>query len=167
VTYEGKKTFKGSSLRSRADERFGRRFLGAAVDLLLSEKREELAALYADLQAKIENRELGIEEIARRERVTEKTFSSEARKRSATAMVGLSVGDYAILYQREDKSLALAADYAQDEDVAYYQMKLYKFAQRLEAAVGDDFEKLFPKPLTGAKRKAKEAEKHQMNLFDL
>ncbi len=167
VTYEGKKTFKGSSLRSRADERFGRRFLGTAVDLLLAEKREELAALYADLQAKIEGRELGIEEIARRERVTEKTFSSEARRRSATAMAGLSVGDYAILYQREDKSLALAADYASDEDVAYYQMKLYKFAQRREAAVGDDFETLFPKPLTGAKRKAKEAEKHQMNLFEL
>ena len=97
VTYEGKKTFKGSSLRSRADERFGRRFLGQAVDLLLAENRTELAALYADLQAKIESRELGIEDIARRERVTEKTFSSEARKRSATAMVGLSVGDYAIL----------------------------------------------------------------------
>jgi DNA polymerase I len=167
VTYEGKKTFKGSSLRSRADERFGRRFLGQAVDLLLAEKRKDLADLYADLQTKIENRELGIEELARRERVTEKTFSSDAKKRSASVMAGLSVGDYAILYQREDKALVLAADYAQDEDVEYYQTKLYKFAQRLQAAIGDDFDTLFPKPLTGAKRKAKEAEKHQMNLFDL
>ena len=167
VTYEGKKTFKGSSLRSRADEKFGRRFLGQGVDLLLADNRTDLAALYADMQAKIEKRELGIEEIARRERVTEKTFSSEARKRSATAMVGLTVGDYAILYQRDDKALVLASDYAGDEDIEYYQTKLYKFAQRLEAAVGDDFETIFPKPLIGAKRKAKEAEKHQMNLFDL
>jgi DNA polymerase elongation subunit (family B) len=168
VSYEGKKTFKGSSLRSRADERFGRVFLTKAVDLLLAEKLDDLSALYHDLLEKIENRELGIEQIARRERVTEKTFSSSAKKRNAEAMAGLSVGEYAILYQKEDKSLALAEEYAEDEDIEYYQTKLYKFAQRLQAAIGDDtFDRLFPKPLTGAKRKAKEAEKYQMNLFEL
>ena len=167
VSYDGKKTFKGSSLRSRADERFGRRFLNEAVDLLLADKKDELAKLYADLLAQIQNRELGIEEIARRERVTDKTFTSGAKRRSAEAMAGLAVGDYAQLYQREDKSLAPAADYADDEDIEYYQTKLHKFAQRLESAIGPDFEKLFPKPLTGAKRKAKEDAKHQMALFDL
>ncbi len=168
VSYEGKKTFKGSSLRSRADERFGRRFLAEAVDLLLADDKNALAALYADMFTKIENRELGIEQIARRERVTENTFKSEAKKRNAAAMAGLTVGDYAILYQREDKSLALAEGYDQDEDVEYYQTKLYKFAQRLQAAVGDeDFERLFPKPLTGAKRKKALADQHQMALFDL
>lgn len=167
VTYDGKKTFKGSSLRSRADERFGRRFLAQAVDLLLQGDLAGLSALYNDLLQKIEDRALGIGEIARRERVTEKTFSSDAKKRNAAAMQGLQVGDYAVLYQREDKSLALAADYANDEDVEYYQTKLYKFAQRLQAAIGDDFDRLFPKPLTGAKRKAKEAEKHQMSLFEM
>ena len=167
VSYEGKKTFKGSSLRSRADEKFGRKFLNEAVDLLLANEPEKLAALYHDLLAKIEAQTMGIEEIARRERVTEKTFNSDAKKRAATAMAGMTVGDYAILYQRKDKSLALAADYQNDDDIEYYQTKLYKFAQRLQAAIGDDFDKLFPKPLTGAKRKAKEAEKHQMALFDL
>ena len=167
VTYEGKKIFKGSSLRSRADERFGRTFLNEAVDLLLSKQTEALSAMYRDLLARIESRELGIEQLARRERVTEKTFHSEAKKRAAAVMAGMSVGEYAILYQRDDKSLALAADYAGDEDVEYYQTKLHKFAERLRAAVGDDFDALFPKPLTGAKRKAKEAEKHQMALFDL
>ena len=166
VSYEGKKTFKGSSLRSRADERFGRRFLTQAVDLLLAEKRDELAQLYVETLAKIENRELGIEDISRRERVTEKTFTSTARKRSADAMAGLTVGDYAQLYQREDKALVPAADYQSDDDIEYYQTKLYKFAQRLEAAIGPDFEKLFPKPLTGSKRKAKEDAKQQMALFD-
>src|SRR5262249_31674101 len=34
-TYEGKRVFKGASLRSRADERYGRRFLAKAVDCLL------------------------------------------------------------------------------------------------------------------------------------
>jgi DNA polymerase, archaea type len=168
VSYEGKKTFKGSSLRSRADERFGRRFLSEAVDLLLDNRLDDLSERYEELLTKIENRELGIEEIARRERVTEKTFSSTAKKRAAEVMVGLTVGDYAILYQREDKSLALASDYNGDEDVEYYQTKLYKFAQRLQAAIGDEnFDKCFPKPLTGAKRKAKEAAKHQMSLFEM
>ncbi|MBC7805066.1 MAG: DNA polymerase, partial [Akkermansiaceae bacterium] len=167
VGYDGKKIFKGSSLRSRADERFGRRFMNAAIDLLLAEDKESLADCYNEILDKIENRELGIEEIARRERVTENTFKSEARKRNAEAMKGLQVGDYAILYQREDKSLALAADYSADEDIEYYQTKLYKFAERLKAAIGDDFDRLFPKPLTGAKRKAKEDAKQQMTLFDL
>lgn len=167
VSYEGKKTFKGSSLRSRADERFGRRFLGQAVDLLLSERTDELSALYHELLGKIEAREMSIEELARRERVTEKTFSSDAKKRAAEVMRGLTVGEYAELYQREDKSLARADEYAGDEDIEYYQTKLYKFAQRLEAAIGPDFEKLFPKPLTGAKRRAKEDSKQQMSLFDM
>lgn len=167
VGYDNKKVFKGSSLRSRADEKFGRRFMNAAIDLLLAEDKEALADCYNEILTKIENRELGIEEIARRERVTENTFKSEARKRNAEAMKGLQVGDYAILYQREDKSLALAADYNNDEDIEYYQTKLYKFAERLKAAIGDDFDRLFPKPLTGAKRKAKEDAKHQMTLFDL
>lgn len=168
VSHEGKKIFKGSSLRSRADERFGRRFISEAVDLLLADRPDDLGALYQRLLDDIENRRLGIDEIARRERVTENTFKSEAKKRNAAAMAGLGVGDYAILYQREDKSLALAADYDHDEDIEYYQTKLYKFAQRLQAAIGDnDFERLFPKPLTGAKRKKATEQKHQMALFDL
>lgn len=168
VSYEGKKSFKGSSLRSRADERFGRRFLSEGVDLLLAGDMEGMSALYQRLLSEIEKRELGIEQIARRERVTDKTFSSEAKKRNAQAMAGLSVGDYAVLYQREgDKALVLAADYANDEDIEYYQTKLYKFAQRLQTAVGDDFDRLFPRPLTGAKRKAAKAAEHQMALFEM
>lgn len=168
VTYEGKKIFKGSSLRSRADERFGRRFISEAIDLLLKDDRQGMSALYNDLQKRIENRELGIEEISRRERVTEKTFTSDAKKRNAEAMAGLTVGEYAVLYQREgDKALVRAEEYAGDEDIEYYQMKLFKFAQRLEAAIGEDFERLFPKPLTGAKRKKEKENKQQMALFEL
>lgn len=167
VAYDGKKTFKGSSLRSRADERFGRRFLDEAVDLLLAEDRAGLAARYQELLGQIERRELGIEQIARRERVTEKTFSSEAKRRNREAVGDLKVGDYATLYQREDRALAPADAYAGDEDVEHYQTKLHKFAERLRAAVGDDFDTLFPRPLTGAKRKAAEDARQQMALFDL
>ncbi len=167
VSYEGKKTFKGSSLRSRSDEKFGKQFLYAGVDYLLSGDREGFAAHYRELLEKIEARELGVEQLVRRERVTEKTFSSGAKERSARAMVGLKVGDYLLLYQREnDRALVSVDEYAGDEDIEHYQTKLYKFAERLRAAVGDDFEALFPRPLTGAKRKAAEDAKHQMALFE-
>ena len=155
VSYEGKKTFKGSSLRSRSDEPFGKKFLYAGVDYLLDGNIDGFTAYYRELLEKIENRALGIAEISRRERVTEKTFSSGAKERSAKAMIGLKVGDYANLYQREgDRALVLASEYADDEDVEHYQTKLHKFAERLRAAVGDDFDALFPRPLTGSKRRA-------------
>ncbi|WP_394795042.1 DNA polymerase domain-containing protein [Armatimonas sp.] len=168
VSYEGKTTFKGSSLRSRADEKFGKKFLYEAVDFLLADNREGLSARYKELLDAIESRTLGIEQISRRERVTDKTFTSDAKKRNAEAMAGLTIGDYAIIYQREgDKALVSAENYNQDEDVEYYQTKLYKFATRLEAAIGEDFEKLCPKPLVGAKRRAAEDAKHQMSLFEM
>ncbi len=46
VEPNGHKIFKGSSLRSRADERYGRHFLTDAVNLLLDEKPEQLSKLY-------------------------------------------------------------------------------------------------------------------------
>jgi DNA polymerase, archaea type len=168
VDYKGKTTFKGSSLRSRADEEFGRKFMTRSVDLLIAGETQTLSDYYQELLASLENRTLGIEEIQRRERITDKTFSSDAKKRSAEAAKGLKEGDYILLYQREDGALVPSLNYNADEDVEYYQTKLHKFAERLRAAVGEDkFDTLFPKPLTGAKRKAAEDAKQQMSLFDV
>ena len=47
VTYEGRRIFKGASLRSRADERYGRHFLAQAVDCLLEHDFDGVAELYA------------------------------------------------------------------------------------------------------------------------
>ena len=54
VEHSGHKIFKGSSLRSRADERYGKHFLTEAVDLLLDEQPEKLLHLYQTLIDKIE-----------------------------------------------------------------------------------------------------------------
>jgi hypothetical protein len=89
---------------------------------------------------------LPVERLARRERVTEKTFSSPAKRRSAEAAKNAAVGDYISVYQREDGSLALAGEYAGDEDRGHYAEKLYRFALRLEDAIGPDFDRLFPRP---------------------
>lgn len=155
----GHKVFKGSSLRSRADEPFGRRFLTEAVDLLLDDREMELGELYRRTLARIENGEMPIELLARRERVTAKMLSSEQRKRAAVAVrsAGIKEGDIVLLYERADGTIALAEEYAGDEDRDYYAQKLYKFAGRLsEAMDAGQFERLFPKPLSAAKRLEKE-----------
>ncbi len=155
VEHGGHKIFKGSSLRSRADERYGRDFMTQAVNLLLDNNDAGLSEAYKSVLAQIEEGTLPLSEFAKRERVTEKFLSSEMRKRAADAIKGAGIkqGEFVSLYQRKDKSLGLAQDYAHDEDTDYYAAKLYKFAGRLRDAVGDArFDQLFPKPLPVPKR---------------
>jgi len=155
VEPNGHKIFKGSSLRSRADERYGRAFLTDAINLLLDDKADQLSKLYKDLLARIETGEMPIADLAKRERVTDKLLSSDMRKRAAEAIrgAGINQGEFVSLYQKKDKTLGLLQDYAHDEDPDYYAAKLYKFAGRLKEAVGDDrFDLLFPKPIPAAKR---------------
>ncbi len=155
VEHSGHKIFKGSSLRSRADERYGKHFLTEAVDLLLDDKPEQLLHLYQSLIDKIEAGEMPIEELAKRERVTDKLLSSDMRKRAAEAIrgAGIKQGEFVSLYQKRDKSLGLLQDYAHDEDTDHYAQKLYKFAGRLREAVGEEqFDALFPKPIPLSKR---------------
>ncbi|MBV9852258.1 MAG: DNA polymerase [Armatimonadetes bacterium] len=155
VEPNGHKIFKGSSLRSRADERYGRRFLTEAINLLLDDQADRLSALYKDLVRRIEDGQMPVADLAKRERVTDKLLSSDLRKRAAAAIkdAGINQGEFVSLYQKADKSLGLVQDYAHDEDTDYYATKLYKFAGRLKEAVGDDrFDALFPKPLPKSKR---------------
>ena len=166
VEHSGHKIFKGSSLRSRADERYGKHFLTEAVNLLLDEQPEKLSHLYQTLVDKIEAGEMPIEELAKRERVTDKLLSSEMRKRAADAIrgAGIKQGEFVSLYQKRDKSLGLLQEYAHDEDYDYYAQKLYKFAGRLREAVGEtQFDTLFPKPVPLAKRP--DASQMTMDLF--
>ena len=145
-TYDGRKIFKGASLRSRADERYGRRFLAKAVDCLLEHNFESVAELYAQTIDDLLNRRMPIEDLARRERVTEKTFLSEQKRRSAVVAEGVPVGEHVMVYERMDGTLGLLEHYSRDENPKYYMDKLYKFAQRLREAFDGDFDRLIPKP---------------------
>jgi hypothetical protein len=152
VGYDGRKTYKGASLRSRAEERFGREFIARALDLLMEDRREELRDLYTSLAAQIRDGGLPLEQLTRRERVTGKTFRSEAKRRSREVARGRVVGDLMLVYQKADGSLGLAEEYAGDEDRFHLQEKLYKFACRLEPVLGDEFETLCPRPSRQAHR---------------
>lgn len=162
--YDGVKIFKGSSLRSRSDEPFGLEFISNAADYLLQGKKELVKELYESIAQQIETGKLNIERFARRERITEKTFTSTAKKRLAQAAGQAKVGDYVTIYQRSDGSIGLAENYANDEDQDYLLDKLYKFACRLKEALGEDFDSMFPKPSSKSKRKS--AEQQTLGLFD-
>jgi DNA polymerase elongation subunit (family B) len=147
--YDGKKTFKGASLRSRADEPFGREFLAKAIDLLLEHRLQEIGELYAETLDNILQRRIPIEKLARRERVTEKTFTSSSKQRSAEVARDVAVGEYVQVYERANGKLGLLQDYEaneQDVNTTYYMDKLYKFACRLREAFGKGFDSCIPKP---------------------
>ncbi len=146
VGYNGKRTFKGASLRSRADERFGRKFLEKAIDCLLLHDREGVAALYAQTIDDLLNRRIPIDDLMRRERVTEKTFQSEQKRRSAAIARNVAVGDYLQIYEKANGELGLRDEYANDENLRYYMDKLFKFARRLEEGFAGEFDRLIPKP---------------------
>ncbi|HLJ53810.1 MAG TPA: 3'-5' exonuclease [Chthonomonadaceae bacterium] len=145
-TPDGRRIFKGASLRSRADERYGRRFLARAIDRLLESDPESAARLYEQTIADILDRRVPIEDLVRRERVTEKTFHSEQKRRSAAVAEGVQIGEYVYVYERADGSLGLEREYAQDENQRYYMEKLYKFAKRLEEGFEGRFDELIRKP---------------------
>ncbi|MCC6730355.1 MAG: DNA polymerase [Chthonomonadales bacterium] len=145
--YDGEKTFRGASLRSRADEPYGRDFLASAVDLLLAHRVEEIGALYAATIEDLVRHRVSIERLSRRERVTDKTFTSAAKQRVAEVARDTPVGEYLRVYERANGRLGRSGDYtSNDESVTYYVEKLYKFALRLREAFGDRFDSLIPRP---------------------
>ena len=168
VTYDDRKIFKGASLRSRADERYGRRFLAHTVDCLLQHDLEAIGAEYAELIEKILNRQIPIEDLARRERITENTFQSQQKQRAAKVAEGSAVGEYMMVYEKADGSLGRLEEYASDANAKYYMDKLYKFARRMEEAIEGvnkgAFDRLIPKPTAqGLPHKAQIT----LDLFDL
>jgi len=146
VGYDGSKVFKGSALRSRADEPFGRQFIADAVELLVTGEIERLADLYRDTLSRLQQGLVPPEQFCRRERVTENTFGEALSKRWVRILDRVRVGDYVNVYRRKDGTLGLLEEYAGDEDRDHLALKLYKFAARLKDAVGPDFDRLFPKP---------------------
>jgi DNA polymerase elongation subunit (family B) len=147
LTYDGRLIAKGSSLRSRRDELYLRRFVQEAAITLIQEPLEEVSRRYLALAQRIQRGELPLDEFVRRESITAKTYSSPGLRRLAAAASGAPVGQKVEVYQREDGSLALAAEYRGDEDRDYLLRRLHDMARRFEglAASRDEFKRLFPK----------------------
>jgi DNA polymerase elongation subunit (family B) len=159
LTYDGRLIAKGSSLRSRRDERFLREFGQQAAITLIRGSLDDVSARYRALAERIQHGELPVDEFARRESITGKTYSSPGLKRLAAAAKGTAVGQKVEVYQRRGGSLAQVAEYAGDEDRDYLLRRLHDMARRYEvlAPSKDEFRRLFPKLTDGPV---------QLSLFD-
>jgi DNA polymerase elongation subunit (family B) len=148
-TYDGRLLATGSSLRSRRDERYLRRFVQEAAVTLIEGELAEVAALYLHQAQRIQGGELTVGEFARRESITTKTHTSPGLRRLAAAAQGVPVGRQVQVYQRRDGSLALVDEYAGDEDREYLLRRLHDMARRFAALApggekGEPFKRLFP-----------------------
>ncbi len=145
IDYDGRLIVKGSSLRSRRDERVFREFVRKLAQLLISRQSDAASALYAQFADGLGTGQFDRGDICRRETVTEKTFSNPNLRRLAAAAEGCKAGDRIEVYQRNDGSLARIENYDNDEDRGYLLRRLHDMAGRFRGLFGDiEFDRLFP-----------------------
>jgi DNA polymerase elongation subunit (family B) len=159
LTYDGDLKFKGSSLISRSNEPFGRRFVRRAIRRLLDHDVEGLHELYVDTRDKIIDHDWeSVESFARTETLKDTLDDYEAdveagnRPRAATYELAkekqertgkpVKKGDRITYYITGDsatvtafKHCSLAEDWtpdAPDENTAYYLKRLDEFARKFE-----------------------------------
>lgn len=143
---DGGLILKGSSLRSRRDEPFLRRFLYAAAAAYISGSRDRARELYFETARRLQRHEFPPRDFCRWETISEKTFHSESNRRLAAVARGERVGERLAVYQRADGSLGLLANYQRDEDVNYLLQRLQASAARFADLYDDpdDFAYAFP-----------------------
>jgi DNA polymerase elongation subunit (family B) len=172
--YDGKLRFKGSSLVSRATERFGREFIREAVRLLMEEDPQGLHDLYLATRDRILHHSWkGVDDFARTETLkdTPETYRSEvqagkrtkaaayelALRRAAATGQGVRKGDRITFYITGTQNQVTSFEAARlaeewqseqpDENVAYYLKRLDEFAARFEPFfTPHDFRLLFSPP---------------------
>ena len=165
LTYDGHLIARGSSLRSRRDERYLRDFVQQAAVTLVEGSLEEVSERYKQIACQIQQGQLPVEQFSRRESITSKTFSSPGLKRLAAAAKGMAVGQQVQVYQRADGALALVSEYGHDEDRDHLLRRLHDMARRFQTLCGGkaEFERLFP--ILTAKQDAFAERPVQLSLF--
>ena len=142
---DGSLTIKGSSLRSRRDERLFRDFIKGIARLLIEGRQEEASEHYRETARRITEGDVPPQDLSRRETISEKTFSNPKLRRLAAAADGVSVGERISVYQRRDGSLAQVEHYDGDEDRDYLLRRLHDMASRFADLFEPEvFGRLFP-----------------------
>jgi len=178
LTYEGDLKFKGSSLISRSNEAFGRRFVRQAIRLLLDEDIDALHDLYVSYRERIEAHDWdGVERFARTETLKDTIAQYErdvedgnrpraatyelAKKRSEDTGQPIRKGDRIQYYITGDRPNVTAFENCKlatewdpehpDENTAYYLKRLDQFSQKFEPFFDEsDFKLIFsPEDLFG------------------
>ncbi len=145
LDHGGRLIVKGSSLRSRRDERVFRDLIPQMAGLLIRGNYEEASRIYLDLAERIQAGSIEVEDFCRSESITEKTFTNPNLKRLAHAAEGKAIGQRVAVYQRSDGSLAPVDNYDHDEDRAYLLRRLHDTASRFrDLFTEEEFRRFFP-----------------------
>ena len=136
----GEIVLRGSALKSNRDEPFGSALLRAIASALIQGRPLDVAPLVRDAVERV--RTGGFEPLAfaRRESVTQKTFTAPGNRRLAQALLdkGVVVGDKVNVYRREGGELALLEEYAGDEDRGHLLKRIADFVGRFGDLVPDE-----------------------------
>ena len=129
---DGTLVMRGSALRSARDEPFGRALMREIVSALFAGQPESIERIVESTIAAVRGGSMGVDEFARRESVTSKTFNAPGNRRLAQALAqrGVAIGDKVRIYQRSDGELTLAEEYADDEDREYLLRRIADFVDR-------------------------------------
>jgi len=148
--HDGTMLLKGSSLRSRRMEACFRRFLREAALCFLKDDRDAAREAYFALGERIRRRELAIGEFSQWGMLNEETLAKQPRVRRLLERLPRHLtprsGERMEVYERQDGELALASEYANDENVGYLLRRLHDVAERFRAIFATDaeFEAFFP-----------------------
>jgi len=147
LEYDGRVVLKGSSLRSRREELFLRRFVRDAVSRLLQPERYgSVRDYYLDTAERIVTGQLELDELARWESVTDQTHTSQSNRKLAEAIGAQRIGERIQVYQRNDGTIAMISNFKHDEDRSYLLKRLRDMAERFRPLypTPSDFNHVFP-----------------------
>ncbi len=136
----GEIVLRGSALKSNRDEPFGGTLLRSIASALIQGRPADVTPLVREAVERV--RSGGFEPLAfaRRESVTQKTFTAPGNRRLAQALLdkGVVVGDKVNVYRREGGELALLDEYAGDEDRGHLLKRVADFVGRFGDLVPDE-----------------------------
>lgn len=166
LDYAGRMTVKGSSLISRAMERFGRSFVHQCIDCLLRDDIDGLHRIYISLRNDIVEHTLDVRDFARTEALKDSLAEYKRhvemgrRNKSAAYEIALAAGrsfkpgDYVSYYITGNDPNVKTFEKCKpitewdpnfpDENVAYYLRRLDEFAEKFKDFFeGPDFRSIF------------------------
>jgi DNA polymerase elongation subunit (family B) len=157
LTREGDVIIKGGALKSRGLEKFQRVFLEEMIKLLMQEKPEKIAALRAEFERKIREREWPIEMLMKTDTLQDslekyrQKIAGSARNRAAAYELALASGrsyrpgDQISYYVKATpkkvaayEAAKLASDFDpknRDENIDYYAAKLDELVKKFDVIV--------------------------------
>lgn len=148
IDYDDILVMKGSALRSRALERCFQRFMQDAARGFMDADRAAVRDMYFGLAEALLTHSLPVHDISQWTMLRQDKIASRTRiKALLDANPGRwRYGDRIEMYEREDGALALAEDYANDENTTALLKRLRDVAERFEVLFDDraEFEATFP-----------------------